>query len=150
MGAARPAEPCGARPTVAGLLVVVLSLGVFAAGILAPNSSSPVFRSSACSPARFCLCGIGHFKQLIFPLGLLVLMVPLPTIVFNQIAFPLQLIASRIGEMTIAAAGIPVIREGNVLELPSTTLAVAEACSGIRSLVSLADAGAGAGLLHRT
>jgi exosortase len=58
-------------------------------------------------------------------------------LVFNQIAFPLQLFASRIGEATIAAAGIPVLREGNVLELPNTTLAVAEACSGIRSLVSL-------------
>jgi exosortase len=65
------------------------------------------------------------------------LMVPLPVLIFNQIAFPLQLLASRVGETTIAAAGIPVLREGNVLELPSTTLAVAEACSGIRSLISL-------------
>ena len=64
-------------------------------------------------------------------------MVPLPALIFNQIAFPLQLIASRLGESAIAAAGIPVVREGNVLELSNITLNVAEACSGIRSLISL-------------
>jgi exosortase len=64
-------------------------------------------------------------------------MIPLPAIVFNQIAFPLQLVASNLGETVIAAAGVPVLREGNVLQLPARTLEVAEACSGIRSLVSL-------------
>jgi exosortase len=63
--------------------------------------------------------------------------VPLPAIVFNQIAFPLQLLASQVGEATISAAGIPVLREGNVLHLANTNLEVAEACSGIRSLISL-------------
>jgi exosortase len=56
---------------------------------------------------------------------------------FNKIALPLQLLASRVGETAIAAAGIPVVREGNVLQLPTRDLEVAEACSGIRSLVSL-------------
>ena len=64
-------------------------------------------------------------------------MVPLPAIVFNQIAFPLQLFASQVGEVTLRAAGVPVLREGNVLELEVLRLEVAEACSGIRSLVSL-------------
>jgi exosortase len=64
-------------------------------------------------------------------------MIPLPAVIFNQLAFPLQLFASRVGETAIAAAGIPVLREGNVLHLPAATLEVAEACSGIRSLVSL-------------
>jgi exosortase len=64
-------------------------------------------------------------------------MVPLPSIIFNQVAFPLQLLASQAGEAVITTAGIPVLRDGNVLQLPSQTLEVAEACSGIRSLVSL-------------
>ncbi|HEX5071199.1 MAG TPA: exosortase/archaeosortase family protein, partial [Vicinamibacterales bacterium] len=61
--------------------------------------------------------------------------------IFNQIAFPLQLLASRLGEWAIATAGIPVVREGNVLHLAHQSLEVAEACSGIRSLVSLVTLG---------
>jgi exosortase len=64
-------------------------------------------------------------------------MIPLPAIVFNQIAFPLQLLASRAGEWALQTARIPVLREGNVIVLATTTLEVAEACSGIRSLVTL-------------
>ena len=81
--------------------------------------------------------GQRHARILAFPILFLVLMIPLPSIIFNQIAFPLQLVASQVGETAIAAAGIPVLREGNVLHLPARTLEVAEACSGIRSLVSL-------------
>jgi exosortase len=64
-------------------------------------------------------------------------MVPLPAVVFNQLAFPLQLLASSAGEAVLAASGVAVLREGNVLVLPTTTLEVVQACSGIRSLVSL-------------
>jgi exosortase A len=81
--------------------------------------------------------GWRHLKMLAFPLGVLLLMIPIPSILFNQIVFPLQLVASRAGEASIAAFGIPVLREGNIIILANTTLEVAEACSGIRSLVSL-------------
>jgi len=87
------------------------------------------------------LYGWQHFKILFFPLAFLLLMIPIPQIIFNQIAFPLQLLASKLGEATISMVGIPVLREGNVLQLPSTALEVAEACSGIRSLVSLITLG---------
>ena len=68
-------------------------------------------------------------------------MIPIPAIIFNQIAFPLQLVASRLGEAMMSLAGVPVLREGNVIILASTTLEVAEACSGIRSLISLLTLG---------
>ena len=85
--------------------------------------------------------GWAHLKIVAFPIAFLFLMIPIPAIIFNQIAFPLQLQASRFGEWAIATAGIPVLREGNVLILAHTSLEVAEACSGIRSLVSLITLG---------
>lgn len=83
------------------------------------------------------LCGMENVRILAFPLVLLVFMIPLPAIVYNQITFPLQLLASRVAEVTLSVAGIPVLREGNILELASQRLSVVEACSGIRSLLSL-------------
>jgi exosortase len=97
-----------------------------------------------------------HLRILAFPLASLLLAIPLPAIVFNQLMFPLQLVASGIGESVIRAAGIPVLREGNMLQLPTRTLEVAEACSGIRSLASLVTVAIGIGYftgqrpLHRT
>ena len=76
-------------------------------------------------------------RTLAFPLLLLAFMIPFPTVVYNQITFPLQLFASGVAEMVLNAIGIPVLRDGNILELPSQKLSVAEACSGIRSLLSL-------------
>ena len=76
-------------------------------------------------------------KILFLPLSLLVFMIPIPSIVYSNITFPLQIFASRVAETTLSIIGIPVIREGNVLELASQPLSVVEACSGIRSLLSL-------------
>jgi len=88
------------------------------------------------------LFGTAHLRALMFPLAFLVLMIPLPAIIFNKIALPLQGFAARVGESAISAANIPVLREGNVLVLANTKpLEVAEACSGIRSLVSLITLG---------
>ncbi len=84
------------------------------------------------------LAGRAHLRALAFPLAFLLLMIPLPALIFNRIAFPLQLLASRAGATALEWASVPVLREGNVLVLATTTLEVAEACSGIRSLVSLA------------
>ncbi len=81
--------------------------------------------------------GMPAIKVLSFPLFLLFFMIPIPAIIYNQITFPLQLLASRVAEFALSAIGIPVLRDGNVLELPSQKLSVVEACSGIRSLLSL-------------
>ena len=67
----------------------------------------------------------------------LLLMIPIPAIIFNPIAFPLQLLSSRFGAWVLGACQIPVLREGNIIQLANTSLEVAEACSGIRSLLSL-------------
>jgi exosortase len=77
------------------------------------------------------------FRRLAFPLFLLFFMVPIPAVIFNQITFPLQLFASQVASESLSLLGIPVLREGNIIELASQRLNVVEACSGIRSLLSL-------------
>ena len=81
--------------------------------------------------------GTRYLRVLAFPLFLLCFMVPIPAVIYNQITFPLQLLASRVADSTLTLLGIPVLREGNILELASQRLNVVEACSGIRSLLSL-------------
>jgi exosortase len=126
------------RPSIWGLLLLGASLVTFLAGIFgAELFLTRVSLIGVLAAAILFVWGRDHFRTLLFPLAFLLLMVPLPAIVFNQIAFPLQLLASQVGEATISAAGIPVLREGNVLHLANTNLEVAEACSGIRSLISL-------------
>jgi exosortase len=83
------------------------------------------------------LGGKALVRELLFPLLLLPFMIPIPTVIYNQITFPLQLFASWVAEILLGWDNIPVLREGNVLTLASQTLSVAEACSGIRSLMSL-------------
>ena len=83
------------------------------------------------------LGGTKYLKVFGFPLFLLFFMVPIPAVIYNQITFPLQLLASRAAEAAITVLQIPVIREGNVLELAEKKLNVVEACSGIRSLLTL-------------
>ena len=78
---------------------------------------------------------------LLFPLAFLVLMIPLPGIVFNSIAFPLQMFAAQVSSAALEAVGVPVFREGNVMHLAAASLDVEEACSGIRSLLSLTALG---------
>ncbi len=81
--------------------------------------------------------GYARLRKLAFPILLLATMVPLPTIVFNQFAAPLQLLASRVATDTAQLLGVAIYREGNIIHLADTTLGVAEACSGLRAISSL-------------
>jgi exosortase len=126
------------RPSYFGLLVVAGSLFLLVGGLLgAELFLSRVSIVGAVAGSLLFLFGWQRLRIMLFPLAFLLLMVPLPAIIFNQIAFPLQLVASHVGEYTISSMDIPILREGNVLILANAKLEVAEACSGIRSLVSL-------------
>ncbi|MBM9514548.1 exosortase/archaeosortase family protein [Desulfogranum marinum] len=83
-----------------------------------------------------CLFMLGYriTGNVLLPLLYLVFMVPLPAILWNKIAFPLQLFSSAITENVVQMLGLPIFREGNVLHLAQTTLEVIDACSGLRSL----------------
>lgn len=87
--------------------------------------------------------GLRFLRFVWVPLALLVLAIPIPAIIFNKIAFPLQLFASRCAVWSMSMLGIPVLRQGNIIELKplnsfdTRKLEVVEACSGIRSLMTL-------------
>lgn len=126
------------RPAWPGLLAVAGGLLLLVAGTLgAEFFLARVSLVAVGAGTVLFLYGWARLRVLAFPLAFLLLMVPLPALIFNQIAFPLQLLASYIGERAIDTMEIPILREGNVLILANHTLEVAEACSGIRSLVSL-------------
>lgn len=76
-------------------------------------------------------------KGLALPLGYLIFMVPIPYIIYDMIAFPLKLFVTKVSVAFLKMAGVVVMREGNIIMFPATTLEVADACSGIRSLISL-------------
>jgi len=76
-------------------------------------------------------------RKLSFPLFLLFMMIPLPEVLYGSISRKLQLLSSQFGVAFMQLLSVPVYREGNIIYLPETTLQVAEACSGISSLISL-------------
>jgi exosortase len=130
------------RPAAFGLLVIAGSVAVLAAGILgAELFLTRISMLGMLVGIVLFLFGWARLRVVAFPLAFLLLMVPLPAIIFNQIAFPLQILASQVGESVLRAFNVPVLREGNVLVLANATLEVAEACSGIRSLISLLTLG---------
>jgi exosortase len=83
------------------------------------------------------LLGRSAFRVLLFPLAFLFLMVPLPQSLVNVVAFPLQLTAADWAVRVLYLLRIPALREGNIIHLPETQLFVADACSGLRSLMAL-------------
>jgi len=83
------------------------------------------------------LLGREFYKTFLFPLVFLIFMIPIPSVLMDRITFPMQLFASKVAAKSLYLIGIPALREGNVILLANTSLEVAEACSGIRSLISL-------------
>ena len=126
------------RPSWWGLVVIagalaILILGVSGAELFLSRSSFILLLAGLV----IYFLGWRHFRAVLFPWTSLFLMIPLPAIVFSQVAFPLQILASGLAGSVLALLGVPVLREGNVLRLPAMSLEVAQACSGIRSLMSL-------------
>ncbi len=133
LGAVRPvANYWGLALAIWGGLQMVL--GTLAAQIFVARSA---FLVSLVGAVLF-LGGTRTLRILAFPLFLLTFMFPIPSIIYARVTLPLQLFASSVAETILSLFGIPVLRDGNVLELASQRLSVVEACSGIRSLVSLA------------
>ena len=113
--------------------IMVLILGVYGVELFTARISFLLLLTGLIAT----FFGWAMVRELRFPLLVLVLAIPFPAILFNRITFPLQLLASRIASDILPLLGVPTLHEGNVIELPIMKLEVAEACSGIRSLMSL-------------
>lgn len=128
-----PVEQSWAGLSLILIGTVTVILGVYGADLFLSRISFLILLSGLV----WTFFGLAMLKALRFPLLILMLAIPFPDIIFNQITFPLQLFASKVATGILRLVGVPVLHEGNVIELPVMKLEVAEACSGIRSLMSL-------------
>ena len=138
------------KPATSGILLVIFALLVLFAGVAAQEYFSK--RASLV----FLLAGIVLFllgwqwlKSLALPIGFLFFMIPLPYIVYDAMAFPLKLFVAKFSVIALKLMGVVVWREGNIIMFPQTTLEVADACSGLRSLMSLLALGVALAVLSQ-
>ena len=126
------------RPSNFGIVVMLGAIGLLLIGSLGAELFSTRFSLLVMlGGIVLFLTGWKMLRAVLFPLGFLVLMIPIPVLIYNQITFPLQLIASRFATFWLQLINVPVLREGNLIILPNYTLEVVDACSGIRSLMTL-------------
>jgi exosortase len=136
------------RPSDSGLPIMLLALGLLILGMLAAELFTVrVSLLILITGTIVFLAGWQVLRSIAFPIGYLIFMIPLPALVYYQLTFPLQLWASRLGVHGLVMLGVHTVREGNLLILPNVTLEVVEACSGVRSLLSLLAAVVGYGYL---
>ena len=122
----------------AGLPIMFLALGLLMLGMLAAELFTTRMSLLILIAGMIVfLAGWQMLRSLAFPLGYLLFMIPLPALVYYQLTFPLQLWASWLGAHGLVMLGVHTVRQGNLLILPNATLEVVEACSGVRSLLSL-------------
>lgn len=127
-----PAPSWSGLPILVGALLMLM-LGVLGAELFLSRTSLLILLAGLIVLFQ----GWAFFRAVLFPWAFLILMVPIPTLILQKVTFPLQIFASKLASALLPVVGVPVLREGNVIVLPSMPLEVAEACSGIRSLLSL-------------
>lgn len=125
--------PAWSGVAVIAMGLAVLLMGVYGSELFLSRISLLIVMAGLVAT----LAGWQFLKELRFPLLVLLLAIPIPAILFSQITFPMQILASKLASDLLPFFGVPVLREGNIIELPVMNLEVAEACSGIRSLMSL-------------
>lgn len=128
----------GSKPSNFGFVVMLGAVGLLVVGSLGAELFTSRFSLLLLLAGMILfLSGWDVLRAVSFPLGFLIMMIPIPVIIYNQITFPLQLLASHFASLLVELVGVPVLRNGNVLVLSNYSLEVVEACSGIRSLMSL-------------
>ena len=126
------------RPSWWGMALVVFSLLLYLfahfAEILTLTSFSILLLLAG---VIIYLYGFLIFKELLFPLVFLLFMIPIPSQIYSSLTIPLQLFVSKVSVWLGSTIGIPIYREGNVIHLPDRTMQIVQACSGLRSMISL-------------
>jgi exosortase len=126
-----------------GFLIFLLGLGIYIIGTAGAEYFSARFSLIiVLFGLVYYLNGKEWAKELLFPVGFLVFMVPIPNVIYYAIAFPMQMLSSKLTQNVLHFIGLPSVRQGNIILLPNYSMEVAEACSGLRSLVSLLALGA--------
>jgi exosortase len=126
------------KPSNFGFVVIVGAIALLLLGSLGAELFTSRFSLLVLLAGMILfLAGWKMLRAVSFPLGYLIWMIPMPVIIYNQITFPLQLIASRLATAWLELAQVPVLRDGNILIMSNYSLEVVEACSGIRSLMTL-------------
>ncbi len=130
----------GAWLGVCGVLAAggMLALGTAGAEVFTQRVSLVAVLASLC----LAFGGWTGLRLGAFPIAFLLLAIPLPYVIYYDLTGPLQSIAAQSALFGIQLVGIPAVAEGNVIHLPETSLEVAEACSGIRSLYAFLALGA--------
>lgn len=125
-------------PSWTGLPLVVLALLMLVLGVLGIELfTSRLSLLILLAGLIILFRGWTFFRAVLFPWAFLILMIPLPNLILQKFTFPLQMLASQLATGMLRAVGIVVNRQGNIINLAAMQLEVAEACSGIRSLLSL-------------
>jgi exosortase len=127
-----------AKPDNRGLLLTAFACVVFTFGKLASEDfMSRISSVLLLAGLIWTFWGAQRLRALAFPLLLLAAMVPLPALLYNTLAAPLQLFASDVASQLAEFCGVSVYRDGNIIQLAHTSLGVAEACSGLSCLSAL-------------
>ena len=125
-------------PSWTGLPLIALGLLMLIVGVLgAENFLSRASLLVLLAGLVILFQGWTFFRAVLFPWAVLLLMIPIPALILQQVTFPLQMLAAKLATALLQLVQVPVLREGNVINLASMPLDVAEACSGIRSLLTL-------------
>jgi len=125
-------------PTARGLWLVSGACFMFIFGRLsATDFFSRISLVMCLSGIIWTFWGTARMWKLAKPLVLLATMVPPPVLIMDRLSLPLRLLASNWATMTAQALGVSVNQDGNVIHLATVTLGVAEACSGINSLLAM-------------
>ena len=128
-----PVEPVPAGLLIVAVAALQLLLGILAAELFIAHTSLLLM----CAGVVLYLFGKRSLRELTFPIAWLLFMIPLPTILLRPMIFQLQLLTSAMAAGTLDLFSVTNLRAGNVIYLPNFTIGIVEACSGIRSLISL-------------